>query len=418
MTRLLRVRPGEAPFVVWIAALALALACGRVILLSVCNATFLAHYTPDDYGWVYLLAAASLAVGGGAYRALLGRVRFDRLACGVLVVLSLVVALQAALGGSGVMVPFMPAWVLVVWVFGLLILWGLASRGVDDEQAGRLFGLMGLGEVLGDVLGGLGVGRLVGLCGLGPTLLVAAACLLGASGLVLVIARRFPRVLDEGPLEPEVPRPRSTLRALGSWRSYVSWIAVLGALITVCWYLIDASLYRQLAARYPTPGEVTAFLGLLWAGIASATFGVRLLIAGRTLSRVGVRGILVLPGAMVCLLGLVALSAAVGWAEATFVAVAGCVVVWRVLRDGLDKPGTLLLYHAIPPQPRLAAQSLVETLGDAGATALAGVLLLLLGAAPWFGPGALAGVTALLVVLWSLVARRLVTLHATVRQEA
>lgn len=416
MARLLRLRPGEAPFVLWIAALAWALAFGRVILLSVGNGTFLAHYTANDYGWVYLLAAVTLAVGGAAYRGLIGRLRFDRLAAGTLGVLSLGVVALWALGGHRALIPLIPAWVLVVWVFGLTILWGLASRGVDEEQAGRLFGLMGVGEVLGDVVGGLGVGVLVERLGTSATLLVSAASLAGAGALIVAITRRFPRTLDDD--EPAVEElPRSSLSALESWRGYVAWIGALGALITVCWYLVDASLYRQIAARFETPAEVTAFLGLLWAGIAAGTFGVRLLIAGWALSRVGVRGILVLPGAMVCLLGAVALCAAVDWSEATFVAVAGSVIAWRVIRDGLDKPGTLLLYQAIPPRPRLAAQSLVETLGDACATGLAGLLLLLLGGAPWFGAGALAMLTATLVVCWCVVARRLIALHATVRVE-
>lgn len=413
MLRFLRVRSDEAPFVAWIGLLAFVTAFGRVLLLSVGNGLFLGSHGPESYAWVYLLGGALLGSLGWVYRRAIPRLRFDRLASGTLTLLGLGLAILALGSGRPWLLPFLPASLLVVWVFGILILWGLASRGVDEEQARRLFGLMGVGEVLGDVVGGLSVGPL--FAGGGPlfVLLLSAGSLVVGGLLVGAIARRYPKVRGEGPREEAAssPAPSSNPAELGPWRPYVAWVAVMGALVTVCWYLVDASLYRQLAARYQSPLEVSAFVGTLWALIAASTGLVRLFVSGPTLRRLGVSGILLLPLVMLAVLALVATTASLGTPDSTFASVALSMFAWRVLRDGIDKPGALLLYQAMPPGPRLAAQSLVETAGDAGATCVAGLLLLLLQAAPGLGAGSLALITGVLVLAWTAVVRRLLQLH-------
>ena len=107
----------------------------------------------------------------------------------------------------------------------------------------------------------------------------------------------------------------------------------------------------------------------------------------------------------------VALASLSGSSELTFWLVVVSAVSWRVLKDGIDKPGLLLLYQALPPEPRLRTQSLVETMTDACATGLAGGLILTLSSAPWFGAAPIAGVTALLALVWVGLTRRLVRLH-------
>lgn len=408
MLRLFRVRPDEAPFVAWVALLAFVLAFGRVLLLSVGNALFLASHGPESYGWVYLLGGLLLGAMGWVYRRAIPRLRFDHLASGALACLGAVLLVLAAGAGQLWLRPALPAFLLVVWVFGILILWGLASRGVDEEQARRLFGLMGVGEVLGDVVGGLSVGGLFTRGGALFVLGLSALSLFGAAVLVRAIAARYPEVrAEEAPSESE---PQAAA-GLGPWRPYVTWVAMMGGLVTLCWYLVDASLYRQLATRYSSPAEVSAFVGTLWAVIATSTGLVRLFVSGPALRRLGASGIMLLPLAMLAILAGVAASASLGTAESTFASVALSMFAWRVLRDGIDKPGALLLYQAMPPGPRLAAQSLVETAGDAGATCLAGVLLLVLQAAPDFGAGGLALITGALVVAWAAVVRRLLRLH-------
>ncbi|HBP19036.1 MAG TPA: hypothetical protein DEA08_14775 [Planctomycetes bacterium] len=425
MFRWFDLRPGEGPRVAWVFALAFLLACGRVVLLSGANAALLSHYPAEAYGWVLVCAAALIFSGGVTYRASLGRRRFVHLA-------SLVLLAQAAgtvglqvlgdLSGRRELVLLLAAWVLLVWVFGLLILWTTAGRLLDQEQAGRLLALMGAGEVLGDVVGGAGVAPLLRVMPPSALPFVSATLLLFAVGVLRLIGGRFPEVESTpSPSAAAIPagipagsgeQPAALAEPDPRWRPYVARLILLCGLITICYYLVDLGFFRQVRARY-REAEAAVFLGRTYAVIASLTLGLRLFLAGRLLSRFGVRfATRVLPLAVLVTMAGVALASLSGSSELTFWLVVVSAVSWRVLKDGIDKPGLLLLYQALPPEPRLRTQSLVETMTDACATGLAGGLILTLSSAPWFGAAPIAGVTALLALVWVGLTRRLVRLHA------
>lgn len=413
MFRWFDLRPGEGARVAWVFALAFLLACGRVILLSSANAALLSHYPAEAYGWVLVAAAALIFVSGVAYRALLARRRFVHLA-------SLALIAQAA-GTVGLqvladstqrreLVLLLAAWVLLVWVYGLLILWTTAGRLLDQEQAGRLLALMGAGEVLGDVVGGAGVAPLLRLLPPAGLPFVSATLFLGAVGALRLIRGRFPEVDQTHEPSPSQAPPAADWDP--RWRPYVARLMLLCGLITICYYLVDLGYFRQVRARY-REAEAAVFLGRVYALTASLTLLLRLFLAGRLLSRFGVSfATRVLPIAVVFTMAGVALASLSGSSELTFWLVVLSAVSWRVLKDGIDKPGLLLLYQALPPEPRLRTQSLVETMTDACATGLAGGLILLLSSAPWFGAAPIALVTALLALGWVGLTRRLVRLHA------
>lgn len=413
MFRWFDLRPGEGARVAWVFALAFLLACGRVVLLSGANAALLSHYPAEAYGWVLVCAAALIFSSGVTYRALLGKRRFVHLASlALLAQAGGTVGLQvlADLSGRRELVLLLAAWVLLVWVFGLLILWTTAGRLLDQEQAGRLLALMGAGEVLGDVVGGAGVAPLLAVLPPSALPFVSAALLLLAVGTLRLIGGRFPE-LESSPA-PTPAQPAGAAQWDPRWRPYVARLILLCGLITICYYLVDLGFFRQVRSRY-REAEAAVFLGRTYAVIASLTLGLRLFLAGRLLSRFGVRfATRVLPLAVLVTMAGVALASLSGSSELTFWLVVVSAVSWRVLKDGIDKPGLLLLYQALPPEPRLRTQSLVETMTDACATGLAGGLILTLSSAPWFGAAPIAGVTALLALVWVGLTRRLVRLHA------
>ena len=139
-------------------------------------------------------------------------------------------------------------WTEVTIVFLGLAFWGLAGRIFDVRQGKRLFGLIGTGEMLAGVAGGLAVSAFVGLTGTSNLLIIS---LLGLSLCILTffhITRRYSSEIG-GTEEEEEPVEKMSLKQMFAHR-YLSLIFVICVLSVSTYYFIDYAFYDKRARAH------------------------------------------------------------------------------------------------------------------------------------------------------------------------
>jgi HEAT repeat protein len=414
---MLDLREGEGRPVALLFALAGLLGFARLLFYATANGLFLAAFDSGKLPLVYIAIAAITTGTGLVYSALQKRLPFAwLLRTGVAFLAVSVLLLRAGIGVSSSrwVVFLLPTWFMAMLILGLLVLWGAAGRLFDVRQARRLFGLIGAGEVVGDIVGGLAVSPLAALGGTVNVLFVSAA----AFALALV-----PLFKLDLPTAPVVQTPATRTETKAPYRvfrhRYVLAIALLSALMNISYYFLDLGFLRQVQGHFTDADSSATFIGQLFAITGVVDLFGRVLISGRVLDRFGPTvGVLALPVGLTVAMGAIVVLAITTTGSALFWPVALTMPLWTLLRNWLDKPGSLLLYQPMLPDERTAAQLAVELICDPLSIGVAGVALLLIAKSPTLPAGVLAALSTALAFAWLFVALRLRREYVTVLEEA
>ena len=283
----------------------------------------------------------------------------------------------------------LPVLFQIAVVFGNMAFWSLAGRMLNVQQGKRLFGVVGTGEWLAIVTMGFLMPVLVPAVGL-PNLLWLAVIGMGLALLVMTVNMRLHRhLVIDAPLpptsgaEPAPARREAAPGILSVLRS--RYVLVLFALSMVWWvgfFFVDNIFYDQGALQFPDSGQLAGFLGLYLGFVGILTVLSNLLLAGRVVSRLGLRwSLLALPAGLV---GGAAIMAITGLLNGPVLLVFGVAVATKVWSIGvgfsIDQSARSILVQPFSASQRTQAQTLVDGIAQPVSTAMAGALLLLLGA--------------------------------------
>lgn len=414
---MLDLREGEGRPVALLFTLAGLLGFARLLFYATANGLFLAVFDSGKLPLVYI-AIAAITVGTGlVYSALQKRLPFAwllRTGVAFLAVSVLLLRAGIAVSSSRWIVFLLPTWFMAMLILGLLIVWGAAGRLFDVRQARRLFGVIGAGEVVGDILGGLAVAPMAATFGTTNVLFVSAASF--ALALVPLGALDLPTapVTNAPDTRTEQKAPYRVFR-----HRYVLIIALLSALMNISYYFLDLGFLRQVQGHFSQADSAATFIGQLFAVTGVIDLIGRVVISGRVLDRFGPTvGVLALPVGLTVAMGAILVLALLLPGAALFWPVALTMPLWTLLRNWLDKPGSLLLYQPMLPDERTAAQLAVELICDPLAIGVAGVALLFLAMSPRLPAGVLAALSTIIAIAWLAVGLRLRREYVNVLEEA
>ena len=389
--------------------LSLGLFCAFLVVPA--SALFLERYGARALPYAYLAVAATGVVVSAAMRRAQARLALGALAVSVVGTFLVLVA---------------AAWVILtvsdgIWVtFPLLVLFPVSipiGFVLVGSQAGRLLDVREMKAYLPRVFAGFSVGFgcggllaawLVHVVG-GPVQLLGFDTASAACWLLLAVisARRHPAELGSRPdrvvvsaIEPTgVPsllHNRLVLAVFG--------YQLLSAAVT---QLLDYMVWERAAVHYPHASALARFQGIFGAILNLVALAFVALLAGRLLSRFGVRsGLSANPaGVLVVLVAATVLGFAGGLGStAFFLVICATQVTDITLTDGLTRTSINASYQALPRERRLAAQTGVEGAGVPLALGFVGVLLLALRALS-LDVRAVAVVTLGLTLVWFALSR-------------
>ena len=363
---------------------------------SVRDVLFLAHGDRAQLPWMYVASAAAVTAVGLLYARFAGRVRRDWMAAGTAVLFALLFALGWRLERGGA--PWIYGGLYVaVEVMGALVLmqfWTLANEIFHAREAKRLYGLIGSGGTLANIVVGLASARMATAYG-ASSLLLLCAWLLATTAVASYFAGRLGRQrvfarAAAGKVAVE-KRTGGASRVFGS--PHLRTVAGLAAVTYFTTTLVDFEFKVVAAEAYPKD-QLAAWFGYFYAVVGALALGLQLFGTGRLLQRAGVTGALaVLPASL--LLGSGWLAAAPLISAAAFTKGAD-----TLFRYSVNDATTQLLYLPVPAGARASAKAFIDGVVKPLFIGLAG--LALIGYRAWFhaDPSHLALASLALCAAW------------------
>ena len=365
---LFQIRPGELKLTALLFTQNLLVVGAFIVGRSVRDALFLAHGSKDSLPLMYIASAVAVAIVGLFYSRAADRIRRDHLAAGVALasaVLLLVVWVLSLKSGDWI---FSVLYVLVEMFGALTIIqfWTLANDLFNSRDAKRLFGTIGAGGTLANIVLGGAVGVLAHRVGAENLLFLCMVLLGGVAMVALSLGKRMP--LRVAPARTNRPGGKpSSVRALSSL--HLKLIAGLSALTFLSTTLIDFQFKTIAAAAYPKD-SLAAFFGTFYAATGVLALLMQFFGTARVLNRFGVIAALaILPFFLGC--GSVAMLVWPILATATFSK--GSEFVFRYT---INDATTQLLYLPISAAARAGAKGFIDGVIKPAAIAVSGLMLL------------------------------------------
>ncbi len=384
---------------------------------SVRDAMFLAHEDRGALAWMYVASALTVALVGLVYAPLAARIRRDRMALGSALLFAGGFALFWLADRSGMRSAYHLLYVYVELMGALTLVqfWTLANELFHAREARRLYGLIGSGGMIANIVIGLLTARIATSLGATAILWLCAVLLLGCAVSALLAGRfgrqrMFARAAGKSTSGKGRARGgRDRILANGHLRA----VAALTVITFFTTNIVDFQFKVIAAESYPRD-QLAAFFGYFSAAIGVLALGLQLFGTGRILGRVGVIGALaILPAA----LGAGSLTLAFLPALWSASMVKGGDALFRY---SINDATSQILYLPVAANTRAAAKGFIDGVIKPSAIGLAG--LALLAYQTWFGgdPYQLAwAATALcgawLAVVFGLRSRYVASLQDNVR---
>jgi AAA family ATP:ADP antiporter len=401
------IQPGEERLIGLLILFYFVLALAFVFIQSMAFGMFLAEYGPQSLPYSYIAIAVFASLAAVLYIKLGERVSFSKAlmlnlaslgACSFLAWLGLKSSFSHSVSF------ILPLLFQIVINLGNLVVWPLAGRLFNFQQAKRLFPLLGVGLWLANTLGGLLVAPLVAWMGAANLLLLAIASI----GLALLVLR----VIVNTYLRQAVPtaqtrRTASTKKGSGGLLNnrYVLLIFSYIILWWVAFFFLDNIFSDRAAAQFPNVNQLTAFMGQLISvtGIVALVFSI--FLNGRIIGRFGLRyGLAGMPLLVTFTLGSLAISGSLGGTLAIVFALGVLAKLINVAFGfSLSQSANAIVYQSLPDTVRVRVQATAEGIVQPIAIGLAGISLLALTAGLKFDYLGLSYVFLGLAAVWLIV---------------
>lgn len=303
-------------------------------------------------------------------------------------------------------------WIRILVYITLVTFWGLAGRMFNIQQGKRVFGLLGVGEVVSIIIGYFSVPFLLRFLKTPDLLFLSSASLLVCLIIVFVILKVFKAQLSD----LQSAGQKKTIKTddkLNYWqmvkKPYFLFISLM-ALVPIFGYLfIDFLFLAQTKVEFANnPETIAGFLGVFLGFVAIIELAFKLL-SGRILNRYGLKaGLVSLPVILFSGVLLAALSGIFYGAAGIFFAfIAMARLFERSIRAGVYEPAFQLLYQPVPADQRLIFQNQIEGIPKASGTVITGVIILLFSAIHYFNLIHFSWVLAVVLALWIWIALKM-----------
>jgi len=374
------VRPGEAFRAFTMAFYLLAVLFAYYILKPVSRAMFVGEFSIDKLPYLYIL----IAVFGGAMATLYSRVAV-RTSLKAAVFWATAVSV-GSLVAFWVLFRFELRWLLYVfniWVslFGIVFVsqgWLVAANIFNTREAKRLYGLVGLGAVVGAWVGSGFTKFTVKQVGPENLVLASAALVLVAYGAFLLVAREQGASLSRAPGAESGEVNFSAKQIIHDIRSHRHLQVI--TTIVIMTYIVDVMIEYQLQAAaklaYEDKTRLAAFLGTYFFYQNIVTFVLQSLLTGAILQKLGVGGALRLLPATISVASVGSfLSPGIISASITRLTEAAS-------RYTFNRAGMELLYLPLPMELRNRTKAFVDIAVDRFGRGIGGMILVFL---TWVG---------------------------------
>lgn len=349
----------------------LALASAFILGRTVRDTLFLYRVPLAHLPWVYILVAISVSLAAYAYGRVADRYRRDRLAQAMLLAFAglclgfwLLIRLHIL---AWLLVPALYVLIEVMGALAIIQFWTLATDVFSSRQGRRVFGVIGAGAVLANIVCGLLI-RTLGPSWVPSDLLLVVAALFAFSAvLVRQLAGLSPEALSQSLSLPDPSTGEQVALNL-----HMMWVALMVALTFVTVTVVDYQFKLLVKAAYPSETELASYFGLFYLVTGVIASLMQFILTGRILERGGViLGLAILPLSLLFGASLVFMVPWVsGLAAASLIRGSE-----NVFRYTVHDASMQLLYAPVPQALRARTKALIDGMVKPLSIGGAGLLL-------------------------------------------
>jgi len=428
LNKWLGVQPDEWPVVQRLLLFSFFMGFALSIFYTASASLFLQTYSTQDLPWAFiaggLLALLAWRLSSLADRKLLLQRQLEA---------KLWLVAVSVLVFCFVLYTSKPPWLLFViftWVRVLVYLaytafWGLAGYVFNVRQGKRLFGLIGSGEVLSNIIGFGSIPLLLQLLNPTDLFIICAICFFVCLLLMqstLRTAMKHKKLeqkvqdalqedvaeADAAPKQGKGSKPKPLPVAALIKQPFFSALAVMSLLPLFSFIFVDYLFLNQVKRFSYNPNETATILALVLAGVALAELLFKTTLSGRLMQRLGLKYTLIaLPAVLALLMGAGWL---LNWLLPDSLVLASFIVIGRLAdkvgQGGIYHPSVQLMYQPLDKDVRFSIQNLMEGVPKALGNAVAGFLLLLLGKVLNIDVAGMVLFYAVVAVLWVYMGQR------------
>lgn len=379
----LNLEPGEARPAGLLSAFYAALVTAFILLQATTFGLFIAEYGSQNLPYAYLTVAVLGALVAYVYLRLSERISLEKLVTYNLiftVLMFIIYRIGLASPFQRTVIFLLPLWFQTMINLANLAVWPLAGSTFDLRQAKRLFGLVGIGNWVANVIVGLIVAPIVTLVGL-PNLLYFSIGWVIVAGLIFAVVVSDRKAIRETRPAVIQPRPQQRMEPkVSPLRSpYVRRILAYVMIWWISFYFIDNIFFDRAAVTFQDGAALAGFIGRLLSLTGILALITTTFLTGRILGRFGLRaGLIAMPAIVTFLLLATALLGTFSpdsrW---IFWLVALTKVVNIALGFSLSQTALTLLYQPLPGLQRGGVQTLAEGIFQPIAIGISGLMLLL-----------------------------------------
>ncbi len=362
---------------------------------TVRDALFLANMDKATLSWMYVASAVAVTASGLVYGPLASRIRRHTMALGSATLFAgLFLIIWLVERSKPVWI--YPAIYVYVEVMGALVLvqfWTLANELFNAREAKRLYGLIGAGGTLANIIVGLVGARVATSFGTSALLLMCVVLLLGTA-----IASYAAGQAGRQRLFAKAATGKSTAKRTGGaarvmQSSHLRAVAALSAVTFLCTTLVDFQ-FKVIASNLYSGNALAAYFGYFSAVVGALALVLQLFGTSKILNRAGVIGSLAVLPVSLALGNFALIIFPVLWAASM---AKGADTLFRY---SINDATTQILYLPVPAQARASAKAFIDSVIKPMAIGLAG--LALAGYRAWGGgdPYRLAWLTLALSGVW------------------
>ena len=295
-----------------------------------------------------------------------------------------------------------------VFVNGITF-WSTAARLFNLQQAKRLFGLIGTGEVISSILSYFSVPLLLKFMATDQLLYIVALAVVACILLMSLIIRRFSGQLAV--IAEPTPRQATQADDPRSWKRFLTnryylLIFLLAMLPVVGLFFVDFMFAVESKEVFPDKELLASFLGVFFGFCALIEIVIKTVLYNKLIGRFGLTlGVALLP---LTLLFSVTLAVSYGTVYGTTALFFAFIVLSRFfmssVRKSINEPSFQVLMQPIPASERSEVQSRIEGGPKALGNIVPGIILLLLTSVSFIGTVEIAAFFLLILMAWLYVA--------------
>jgi hypothetical protein len=367
----LGIRPGEGRLMAPVLGMTFAMAGGGAVGGNAVEGLLFARFGTRCLPQLFICLGVLNMISAVAGSGIIARGNRGRFYVRLPLALALVLAVERLLLAGGFSWLYPVSWLVMFGIGNLqaLVGWSLAGLVCDMRQARRLFPLFAASGALAAVVGGVATPFLATRLRAENLLLVWSVSLLISFGLGTVLLRRIRAEPTADPSASFVRDIRQGLAVVIRSRMLI-WLLVAALLFSSLYFSLNLPFARVAARQFPSPEQLTGFLGVFHALSTGTALVVAVLLANRFFVRFGLMtAVLALP--IIYLAGFAVVAV-----RPDFYLLAIFRFVQAVWLTGAAVAAFHAVFNVIPSECRDQVRAIVDGVGTQVGTVFGGVVLL------------------------------------------